>query len=244
MKLDVKEMIDNVVNNRLPVFLYGNSTGAVGALYYALKFLEQKNQTISLEQNSVYYPPIAGVIITSPFLKTSAQPTTWQKKMIHFLSKTFQSYSISAEISLDSLTRDLEMQQMLLSDKYSSNDMSAKQLVEWEKASQFCMSKASLLTLHLLALHGKSDEVTEFSTTQQFVSLCSSKDKECILLQNFRNALHLELDRENQVFRKIIQWLDQHHASGKTDNSMLQQLKVDQLVESKLSRFDQEIELQ
>lgn len=210
---------------------------------YALKLVEQKNHPVNNTTN-VYYPPIAGVIITSSFFKTSAQPSTWQRKIINFLSKTFQSYSISADFSLDSLTRDLEMQQMVLDDKLSSSDMSAKQLVEWEKASQICMSKAFTLTLPILALHGQADVITLCSSTQQFINVCGSSDKEFIILQNFRHALHLELDRENQVFRKIIQWLDQHQLTVKEDVSTLQQLKLDQMVESKLSKFENDIELQ
>jgi alpha-beta hydrolase superfamily lysophospholipase len=192
-----KVNICNDGRTTMPLFLYGHSSGGVGAIIY-----DQMRNSFNLNQ-------VDGVIASAPYLRMTKDIPEWQKGVINLISKVDSSYKVTTNVPVELLTSDPKFQKKYKRDKLRYSDLSAKQLKLWTDAGSFCMYDAAKFTAPLLMLHGDQDAVSDFKSSQCFIDTCGSKDKKFILAKGFLHDLHAEPDRE-LIFTKILQWLIFH----------------------------------
>jgi alpha-beta hydrolase superfamily lysophospholipase len=180
-------------------------------------------------------PVVSGFIITSPYLKMEFQ--NWQKKVIGFLAKRFQTYTIDLDVPVVNLTSDPLMQKTLLRDTFRVGDMTARTVTDLEKLTIELLRPeiAKQLTLPLLLVHGANDNVALPHVSKQFFDLVGSSDKTIRILPNLRHALHLETDRED-AFKIINDWLNEKlNITGDVANLDEGESRVNKLIDTTTS---------
>jgi len=174
--------------------------------------LDEEDEQILSHLNTLlleFEPVIAGVVSTCPYLKVDFP--NWQKKVVGFLAKRFQTYTIELDVAVERLTSDVVMQKVLQRDTFRVGDMTARNVTDLEKMTQQLMNAeiAAQFKLPILILHGAKDYVSDAVSSKKFHELIGSADKTHYYLANFLHAIHLEVDRE-KAFKLINNWLNDH----------------------------------
>ena len=173
-----------------PRFLYGHSLGGLLVLYYAL---QRK-------------PQLAGVISTSPGLRS---PVLEQKAKITFakiLGYLLPTLSIPVGLDATSISRDPGVVQAYQNDPLVHDVVTlatTKYTVQivpwtWEHAAEF--------NLPLLLMHGTGDKLTYYTGSQDFSRLVPG-DCTLKLWDGLFHELHNEPEK-NQVLDFMTDWID------------------------------------
>jgi alpha-beta hydrolase superfamily lysophospholipase len=215
----------NIVNESetIPLFLYGHSSGGVGAILY------------DQNRNALNLAPIDGIIATAPYFRLTKDLPEWQKGVLNLITKVDSSYTVTANFDVGQLTSDPKFQKKYSKDTLRYYDISAKQMKMWSDAGSFAMYDAAKCTSPILVIHGDQDAVSDYKSSECFVDICGSKQKKFVLAKGFMHDLHTESDRE-QVFIKIIIWLNHHIRTKLVRYSSLEALSVSDAGERRRSR--------
>lgn len=193
---------------------------------------EVLNQSLSTLLKEIE-PAIAGLIATAPYLRIEFP--NWQKKVIGFLAKRFQTYTIDLDVPVDKLTSDLAMQKTLHRDTFRVGDMTAKTVTDLEKLCMRLLKEevTKQFELPLLMLHGTKDYVADATMSKKLFDQVGSTDKSHFYLANFLHAVHLEVERE-RMFQLITTWLNERsHANPSATHYDDGESRVNQLVNSR-----------
>lgn len=174
----------------LPLFLYGQSLGAIMVLYYALK----------------RKPKINGVIATSPALHTSLDEQPVKLMAARILGSVIPGMTLHSGLVPQDLSRDIATVQAYINDPMVHYRLSlgfGKKLLE---ARSWTLEHAAELELPLLLMHGKTDKIAYPSGSIDFAAPI---DEKCtlVLWDDAYHELHNEPERA-EVFEVIINWLD------------------------------------
>lgn len=174
----------------LPLFLYGQSLGAIMVLYYSLK----------------RKPLINGIIATSPALHTSLDEQPVKLMAARILGSVIPGMTLHSGLVPEQLSRDSVTVQAYIDDPMVHYRLSlgfGKKLLE---ARSWTLEHAPELELPLLLMHGKADKIAYPSGSIDFAAPI---DEKCtlVLWDEAFHELHNEPERA-EVFEVIITWLD------------------------------------
>lgn len=174
----------------LPLFLYGQSLGAIMVLYYSLK----------------RKPHINGVIATSPALHTSLDEQPVKIMAARVLGSVIPGLTLHSGLVPQDLSRDEATVQAYINDPMVHYRLSlgfGKKLLE---VRTWTLEHAAELEIPLLLMHGKADNIAYPSGSMDFAAPI---DEKCtlVLWEDAFHELHNEPERE-EVFKVIINWLD------------------------------------
>lgn len=235
---DLRSELTEDAVNKIPIFFYGHGTGAVMLLLLGIQIsimrkngskfnrdafltlagqeptnakIDEDEELLTQTLTTLFTeiePAVTGLIITSPYLRIEFP--NWQKKVIGFLAKRFQTYTIDLDVSVDKLTSDVAMQKILHRDTFRVGDMTAKTVTDLEKLCHQLMKEdvSKQLEVPLLMLHGTKDYVSDAVMSKKFFDQIGSSDKAHYYLANFLHAVHLEIERE-KMFKLINTWLNE-----------------------------------
>jgi alpha-beta hydrolase superfamily lysophospholipase len=180
----------------LPVYLYGQSLGAILVLYYSLK----------------RKPDIAGVIATSPALRSSLDKQPVKIAAAKVLGSIIPSVTLHSGLVPEQLSRDKKVVSDYVNDPMVHFRMSlgfGKILLGVRK---WVLAHSREFTLPLLIMHGKEDEIAYFSSSVDFAAPITEK---CILVlwDGALHELHNEPEKED-VLKAIIEWLGNEEAKS------------------------------
>jgi acylglycerol lipase len=169
------------------VFLYGHSMGGNLVINYALR----------------RKPQIAGVIASSPQLRTSFPVPAWKLFVGRMLYNIWPTLTLSDGIDRNALCRSPQVLSSLKTDPLIHDRVTARYLCIMD-AGEWAIKHASELTNEMLVMHGDSDRVTSADASRQFAvktSHCSLK-----IWPGYYHKLYEEPGKED-VFKYTIAWM-------------------------------------
>ncbi len=175
-----------------PLYLYGQSLGAIMVLYYSLK----------------RKPHINGVIATSPALRSSLDEQPVKIMAARVLGSVIPGLTLNSGLVPDQLSRDIATVQAYINDPLVHYRLSlgfARKLLD---ARRWTLEHAAEFALPLLLMHGKADNIAYPSGSEEFAAPI---DGRCtlVLWDDAFHELHNEPERK-EVFSVILSWLEKH----------------------------------
>jgi alpha-beta hydrolase superfamily lysophospholipase len=176
----------------LPHFLYGHSMGGVLVLAYT----------------PVRQPKIAGVIATSPGLRTALEKQKFKVFLARLLGQMAPTLTLANGVDPKMLSRDPGVGEAYLRDPLVHD----KVTTAWGKtmlgAIQVAFENAACFPVPLLLMHGTKDEIAYARGSQEFAALAPEDRVTLKLWDGFYHELHND-PAKNDVFAVMTGWLDQ-----------------------------------
>ena len=179
----------------LPQFLYGHSLGGLLALTYAV-------------QNKV---GLKGVMVTGAGLRSALQEQKLKLALAKMLGSLLPTMIIPSELSVNGLSRDQKVVDTYVNDPLVHDKISMGFSKAGLSAIDVCFAGAKDFAYPLLIMHGKADQVTYPSGSEDFARLASESNKDITL--KLWDGLYHEIHNEPEqaeVFKVMIAWLDKH----------------------------------
>ena len=162
------------------IFLYGQSMGGGLVLRYALE-----------------HPALlAGVVASSPLIRTAEPPPRWKIGIGRTLGRFFPQVSLGTSVHPAQLTRIPEAQNLYSSDPLIHQRVSAILGLSMLKAGKWISEHAEQLRVPTLLMHGTADTITSHQASIDFArraqNVCSLK-----LWTGGLHDLHFDADRQD-----------------------------------------------
>lgn len=175
----------------LPQFLYGHSMGAVLALAFT----------------TARRPPLAGVIATSPALRSRVAEQRLKLLLVRGLGRLLPTLPLDNGLDLSQLSRDPSVQASVEADPLCHRTVTTGWGRAMLQAIALVQAEASRFPLPLLLLHGTGDAIAYCSGSEAFAANVPAGLATLRLWQGFGHELHSDPERE-AVFMCLIAWLD------------------------------------
>jgi alpha-beta hydrolase superfamily lysophospholipase len=178
--------------HRAPLFLLGESLGAVIALEYCLRRPEGLSGVICAA------PPLGEVGI-SPFL--------WM--LAHLLNRVWPRFSLNTGLDNSNLSRDPERGKDFKRDPLTHNRGTARLAIELRRAVEWIHAHAADLKLPLLILHGTADRIASSQGSRAFIRKVSFPDSELREYEGGYHEPYADINKD-EVLAYTEQWLERH----------------------------------
>ena len=164
---------------RHEILLYGQSLGGALVLRYALD----------------HPAHIAGVVASSPLIRTAVPPPQWKIWIGQTLGRFFPQLSLGTAVGSDQLSRIPEAQVRYRNDPLIHQRVSAVLALSMLKAGEWVGEHAEQLRIPTLVMHGTADSITSHHASiefaQQAQNVCSLK-----LWPGGLHDLHFDAEQE------------------------------------------------
>ena len=200
---DIDGFLRNALANDVdkPLFIYGHSMGGALVIQYALSRRRVFN----------------GVILSSPLFKPAFEPPQWKVRLGRYLQLIWPTLSLSNEVDMTALTRNVAELDRLQQDPLSHNRISAQFGIQLLEQSRQLLSEASRVDFPVLLMHGNADEITCHKASTQFAEHAGQSC--CLKIwEGFYHELHHEPEQE-EVFDYCLKWMKQTYRAGKSLSS-------------------------
>jgi alpha-beta hydrolase superfamily lysophospholipase len=179
--------------SELPRFLYGHSMGGILVLAYT-----------PLRQ-----PAVAGVISTSPGLKSAIEEQKLKVFLVKLLGSVFPTFTLKSGVDPQMLSRDPRVADEYINDPLVHFLVTAAWGKSMLRLIDLAFENAPRFPLPLLLMHGTKDELDYPRGSQMFADL-APKDKLTLKMwEGFKHELHNDPEKA-EVFKTMIEWLDKH----------------------------------
>ena len=171
-----------------PRFLYGHSLGGNEVINHTLR----------------RKPHLAGVVSTSPGLRTAFKPPALQLAVGRLMNKLWPAFTMPNGLELAALSRDPAVIAAYQTDPLVHDRLSARLGIELLRTGEWAIAHAAEFPVPLLLMHGTADRLTSFEASQEFASQapnCTLK-----LWEALYHETHNEPEKE-QVIGFVIDWL-------------------------------------
>ncbi|OUM94863.1 MAG: lysophospholipase [Thermobacillus sp. ZCTH02-B1] len=174
----------------LPVFLYGHSMGGNIALSCAIRCR----------------PPVAGLILTSPWLRLAFDPPAMKLWIGRIASRVWPKLTMSTGLG-GSLYRNPAQSEADSRDPLLHNRISAAMFFSVRDEGERSLREARReLRVPVLLMHGTEDTVTSFAASRELAETLRERC-EFVPWEGGWHELHNDRDRE-EVLERIIGWID------------------------------------
>jgi alpha-beta hydrolase superfamily lysophospholipase len=183
--------VDSVVQHfqEAPTFLFGHSFGGQLVLWTAQHF----------------QLPIAGLMVSSPWLALSFSPPRWQLFVAQKVNRLFPGLRFATGIHPEKLSRDQlhldSLEDLDLLHKFST----VRFYLEAANAASEILSQPSL-GFPVLFAYGDADEVTSCRAAEEYFLRIKAPSKTFKLYPGLLHELHNEKERE-QVLADYLEWM-------------------------------------
>jgi alpha-beta hydrolase superfamily lysophospholipase len=174
----------------LPRFLYGHSMGGNEVLNFVLR----------------HKPALAGVIVTSPWLKPAFEPPAVKVRLGRMMNRIAPSFAQSTDLETSALSHDPEVERAYVQDPLVHDKMSARLFVTMSDAGLWALEHAAEFPLPLLLMHGTGDRLTSADASRSFAAR-AGKMVTWRAWDGRYHELHNELEKA-EVIRAMIDWMD------------------------------------
>jgi acylglycerol lipase len=173
----------------LPRLLYGHSLGGILVLFYTLK----RN------------PVLAGVVATSPGLRTALEKQKAKVAFSRLLASILPELSMPSGLSAADISRDPEVVRIYQNDPLVHDRASLAFAKSMFDALPWTFQHAPEFKPPLLLMHGTDDKIAFASGSQEFASLVPG-DCTLKLWDGLYHETHNEPEKE-QVLAFLVDWL-------------------------------------
>ena len=189
---DVEMALDALPGDNDRTFLVGHSQGGL----VCARLLEQRGDL-----------GLAGLVLSSPFLRLARELSAVEKFMSRKLSKLFPGLRIPSGLDVSDISKDEEVVRAYAVDPL----IFRKPVVRWAAAvldaQQAVLEDAGKIEIANLTMHGADDKIAHPETTRAFFEGVASEDKTLKLYEGLRHEIFNEIERDT-VFADVEAWLD------------------------------------
>ncbi len=178
----------------LPYFLYGHSLGGNLVLNYALRRKAE----------------LAGVIATSPALRTATPVPGWKRGLAGLLYDRLPDLLMPNGLDLSGLSRDPDVIARYQADPLVHDRTSVRLGADILATGEWAFDHAADFPLPLLLMHGSEDRLTCPKTSAKFAS--GVADCTFVLMDGCYHELHNEPEAP-EVLDAMTAWLDRRTAA-------------------------------
>ena len=175
----------------LPVILYGHSWGGNVITNYILK-----NDVSSL----------AGVVISSPWLRLAFEPPKFQMTMGKLIGKLFPGFTQANKLDLAELSNDKEVGKIYAADPLVHGKISVATFLGTHDAGNWALENAGKLNINTLLMHGTHDKITSHEASKEFAQKAGDKIT-LQLWEGLRHETHNEIKKED-VLKFVTEWIN------------------------------------
>ncbi|MDI6756252.1 MAG: lysophospholipase [Thermodesulfobacteriota bacterium] len=173
-----------------PLFLYGHSMGGMLVLNYVLR----------------HHPKLAGVIVTSPLLRTAFAPPVWKVVIGRIMYYLWPTLSLANELDCQGISRDPEVVHAYQNDPLVHDRLTPRLGIDILRGGLWALEHANEFTLPLLLMHGDADSIVSAGASGEFAlragNFCTLK-----IWPGLYHELHNEPEKD-QVLSYLLGWLD------------------------------------
>ena len=173
-----------------PQFLYGHSLGGNLVLNYALR----------------RKPGLAGVVATSPAIRTATPPPGSQITLAKIMNRIRPAMQMANGLALDGLARDPEVIRAYTNDPLVHNKISVRLALEMLQAGEWALAHAGEFPLPLLLVHGTADILTSAAASEEFAARVPAGRCTLKLWEGFYHETHNEPEKA-EVLAYMVNWL-------------------------------------
>ena len=150
-------------------------------------------------------PIIAGVIISSPWLKLAFDPPAIQVKLAKLVSGIFPALTQSTKLDVNAISRVPEEIQKYQNDALVHDKISTNMFLSVHNQGLWALEHAGEFTLPLLIFHGSADTLTSSRATAEFAAKANKKTT----VKIFEGAYHETHNDKTrlEVYSLIKEWL-------------------------------------
>ncbi len=178
---------------RLPVFAFGYSLGAQVLLEYALRSPDG----------------LSGVLLSGTPIEPAGVGSPLQIKLARVLSRYWPTFSISLNLDIKGVTRDMEVLEELLQDPLHHDRVTARWGTEAMQTADWVSSHADQLCLPVFFIHGESDPFNLPAGVQRYYEQVPISDKAIKIYPGCMHETHNDLDSQ-LVINDMLAWLISH----------------------------------
>jgi lysophospholipase len=149
------------------------------------------------------------LVLSSPFFALVVQPEPAKLLGAKALSVVWPGRDIGNTVRAEDLSHDATVVEAYVTDPLVHHVATARWAAEALSAQDAAMAAAPRVTLPLLLLYGKDDQVADPAFAEAFFATAGSADKKLIHYEGFYHELFNEVGRE-QVFADVAAWLAEH----------------------------------
>ena len=173
----------------VPIYLYGHSLGGNLVINYAL------NQAKGIK----------GLIITSPWLRLSFEPSRGLLVLKKMISKFIPSFLQTNKPKPEHMSHNKEKMQSYSEDPLTHYYISARLFINAYYKGRYALKNASRLDIPLLLMHGSMDKITSPKGSSDFADMTKNITT-LKIWDGLFHELHNEIEYKD-VFEYIINWL-------------------------------------
>jgi alpha-beta hydrolase superfamily lysophospholipase len=173
-----------------PRFLYGHSLGGNEVLNYALR----------------RKPALAGVVATSPGLRTAFKPSAAQLAAGKIMNRLYPGFTMANGLDVTAISRDPTVVEAYQKDPLVHDRLSARLGVELLETGEWAIDHAADFPVPLLLAHGTGDRITSHQASQEFAAkapACTLK-----LWEGLYHETHNEPEK-GAVILENVAWITQ-----------------------------------
>ncbi len=174
-----------------PHYLHAHSMGGQIALNFAVE----------------HGPAVAGMIVTSPWLRLAFVPSRLKLLLAAAAARVWPSLTQDTAMGPSRLSRDFDFLKSMPNPELVHHRMSARMYHALCEGGERACRDATRLTYPMLVVHGGCDPVTSAAATEEFFAALRSPDKELVIVPEALHETHNDLPRES-VIQKMTEWLD------------------------------------
>jgi alpha-beta hydrolase superfamily lysophospholipase len=149
---------------------------------------------------------VRALVLSSPFFALTVQPEPAKLLGAKALSVVWPGRDVGNTVRAEDLSHDAAVVEAYVTDPLVHHVATARWAAEALRAQDAAMAAAPGVTLPLLVLYGKDDEVADPAFAEAFFATAGSSDKKLIHYEGFYHELFNEVGRE-QVFADVAAWL-------------------------------------
>ncbi|WP_127569665.1 alpha/beta hydrolase [Paenibacillus xylaniclasticus] len=174
----------------LPLFVYGHSMGGNVVINYALR----------------HKPRLAGVVLTSPWLRLSFQPPVWKVKLARTVGRLWPTFSQSTGLKPDALYRPGNPYAAPPRDELSHGRITASMFTSVVDGGEWAIAHSYEWKAPLLIVHGTADRITSFEASRQLANNAYRDRCTFIAVEGGYHELHHDLEGP-KTMQRITEWL-------------------------------------
>lgn len=188
---DIDRILDEAARRYpdLPRFLYGHSLGGILTLNYVLK----------------RSPALAGVVVTSPGLRTALEEQKGKLILAKVLGSIAPGLSLSSGLDASGISHDLDVVRAYRSDPLVHDQATLAFANSILGAIRYNFEHAGEFKLPLLMMHGSADPVAFASGSQEFAR--SVPQAQLKIWEGLYHELHNEIEK-GMVIDYLLAWLN------------------------------------
>ena len=176
---------------KLPLFLYGHSTGGNLVLNFTLR----------------RKPDVIGVIATGPWLKLAFEIPAVRLVLVKAMDKIAPGFTQDSRLETAALSRDPEVVKAYVNDPLVHHKISVRFYNSMYESGLWAIEHAPEFPVPLLLMHGSADRLTSFQASREFAERAGKKVT-WRAWDGWYHEIHNEPEKA-KVLKVMIDWMDQ-----------------------------------